>query len=67
VFARAVRELYDRDLHALGVAARARVLARFTWQRAMQIQQANYAMVASRSRVRVPDAVAEPEPVEQTP
>jgi len=65
VFARAVRELYDRDLQALGVAARARVLARFTWQRAMQIQQANYAAVASRSRVRVPEAVAEP--VEQTP
>jgi hypothetical protein len=65
VFARAVRDLYDRDLQALGRAARERVLARFTWQRAMAIQQANYALVASRSRVRVPEAVAEP--VEQSP
>jgi alpha-1,6-mannosyltransferase len=63
LFARAVRDLYDRDLAALGAAARNRVLARFTWQQAMQIQQAAYASVAGRSRVRVPVAA----PVEQIP
>ena len=65
LFALAVRELYDRDLAVLGAAARARVLARFTWQQAMQIQQAAYASVAGRSRVRLPDAVSAP--VEQLP
>jgi hypothetical protein len=57
LFARAVRELYDRDLEALGTAARMRVLARFTWQQAMQVQQSAYASLAGRSRVRAPETV----------
>ncbi len=65
LFALAVRELYDRDLAPLGEAARARVLARYTWQQAMQVQQAAYASLAGRSRVRVPGAVAAP--LEQLP
>lgn len=65
LFACAVRELYDRDLASLGAAARGRVLAHYTWQQAMQLQQAAYASLAGRSRVRAAGAVAAP--VEQLP
>jgi alpha-1,6-mannosyltransferase len=57
VFAAAVRDLYDRDIEAMGKAARARVLARFTWQQALQAQMSAYAALAT---VRRP----EPAPVE---
>lgn len=56
LFARGVRELYDRDIDTLGAAARARVLTRFTWQQSMQIQLAAYNLlsppVAARAGVR---------------
>ena len=43
--AAAIRRLYDRDLAALGAAARHRVLQRFTWSNSLSIQLANYASV----------------------
>ncbi len=52
LFAAAVRDLYDRDLTALGNAARERVLARFTWQQALQIQMASYATLGAHVRPR---------------
>jgi alpha-1,6-mannosyltransferase len=45
--AEAIDALYQRDLAALGVAARARVLARHTWTQALQLQLASYASVGS--------------------
>ena len=36
--AQAIAALYERDLEALGSAARARVLRQFTWQRAFHAQ-----------------------------
>jgi alpha-1,6-mannosyltransferase len=56
LFAQAVRDLYDRDLAQLGAAAHARVLARFTWQQALQPLMAAYVglgvRVASHARLR---------------
>jgi alpha-1,6-mannosyltransferase len=46
LFAQAVRGLYDRDLDVLGSAARVRVLERFSWQQALQMQLATYASLA---------------------
>ena len=48
--AEAIRRLYERDLEALGAAARTRVLQRFTWSHAMQVQLASYAGVLGWSR-----------------
>ncbi len=48
--ARAIARLYERDLDALGAAARARALQRFTWSQALQLQLASYAGVFGRSR-----------------
>ena len=45
--ARAISALYDRDLEALGQAARARVLARHTWTHALQHLLATYASISS--------------------
>jgi alpha-1,6-mannosyltransferase len=45
-FARAVASLYDRDIVAVGAAARQRVLTRFTWQQAVQMQMNAYAGLA---------------------
>ncbi|MET0291617.1 MAG: glycosyltransferase [Steroidobacteraceae bacterium] len=56
LFARAVRDLYDRDVEQLGRAARTRVLTRFTWQQAMQVQMAAYAGLAGTE----PAVVARP-------
>ena len=38
----AVAHLYEKDLHAAGVAARAHVLANFSWNRALQTLMARY-------------------------
>jgi alpha-1,6-mannosyltransferase len=46
----AVRALYERDLHAMGQAARARVLRRFTWQQAFTLQLNTYARVCGVPR-----------------
>lgn len=54
LFARAVRELYDRNLDELGAAARQRVLSRHSWQQAMQTQMAAYASLGSRVADRSP-------------
>lgn len=43
LLARCVRDLYERDLEALGAAARARVMARYSWDKALRQQLAVYA------------------------
>jgi alpha-1,6-mannosyltransferase len=48
--AAAVRRLYARNLEALGAAARARVLANFTWTHSLQLQLASYAGIFAGSR-----------------
>ncbi len=54
LFAQAISDLYDRDIDALGAAARQRVLARFTWQRAMQMQMSAYSTLAGTERATAP-------------
>jgi alpha-1,6-mannosyltransferase len=46
--ARAIADIYDRDIEALGRAARARVLARHTWTHALQNLLATYASISSQ-------------------
>jgi alpha-1,6-mannosyltransferase len=48
--AQAIRRLYERDLDALGAAARARTLRHFTWTQVLQLQLASYAGVFGWSR-----------------
>lgn len=48
--AAAIRRLYDRDLEALGAAARHRVLQRFNWSNSLSILLANYAGVLTGGR-----------------
>jgi alpha-1,6-mannosyltransferase len=50
LFATAVRDLYDHDVDEMGRAARARVLARFTWQQALQAQMTAYANLGAIAR-----------------
>ena len=50
----AVAALYERDLDALGVAARARVLQRFTWNQAFHAQTSAYASLVGARRSLVP-------------
>jgi alpha-1,6-mannosyltransferase len=50
LLARAVRELYDRDIEALGRAARSRVEARHSWDRALQQQMTFYAALSEKKR-----------------
>ena len=52
--AEAIAGLYERDVEALGVNARARVLRKFTWERAFQAQMAAYKALLGRERVAVP-------------
>jgi alpha-1,6-mannosyltransferase len=52
--AEAIAGLYERDVAALGVNARARVLRKFTWERAFQGQMAAYKALLGRERVAVP-------------
>jgi alpha-1,6-mannosyltransferase len=54
--AEAIVSLYERDLDALGHAARARVLRQFTWQRAFQSQMAAYASLLGARRHAVAGA-----------
>lgn len=61
VFAQAISDLYDRDLVALGRAARARVLAKFTWQRAFQQQMAAYSALVGVNPLASPATDAVPE------
>jgi alpha-1,6-mannosyltransferase len=48
--AAAVAALYERDLDAVGLAARARVLRQFTWDRAFHAQTAAYASLVGARR-----------------
>jgi alpha-1,6-mannosyltransferase len=50
LLARAVRELYDRDLEALGRAARARVDAHYSWGSALRQQLAVYDGLIEKKR-----------------
>jgi alpha-1,6-mannosyltransferase len=59
--AEAIAALYERDIEALGASARARVLRKFTWDRAFQAQMATYNALLARGSVTVPGReVAEP-------
>jgi alpha-1,6-mannosyltransferase len=51
--AEAIAALYERDLDAVGAAARAYVLKHFTWDRAFQAQTAAYASLLGPRRVAV--------------
>ncbi len=46
--AAAIAALYERDLSALGRAARERALQRYTWSRALQLLLGHYAAVAGQ-------------------
>ena len=48
--AAAIAALYERDLEAVGAAARERVLRRFTWTRSFQAQTATYENLAEARR-----------------
>jgi alpha-1,6-mannosyltransferase len=50
LLARAVRDLYDRDIEALGQAARARVEAQYSWDRALQHQLTVYDTLTEKKR-----------------
>jgi alpha-1,6-mannosyltransferase len=52
--AEAIAALYERDLEALGRAARARVLRQFTWGQAVATQLATYGAVAKGRRLPRP-------------
>jgi alpha-1,6-mannosyltransferase len=47
--AAAITALYERDIEALGAAARARVLQRYTWSQALRIELAHYARISGRA------------------
>jgi alpha-1,6-mannosyltransferase len=51
----AIAALYDRDLEAIGTTARTRVLRRFTWQKAFQVQMTAYASLVGVRRLTVPE------------
>lgn len=57
LFAQAVRDLYDRDIEALGIAARRRVLEKYSWDQALQQQQSFYAALSEKKRI-LPDTWA---------
>ena len=52
--AEAIAALYERDIEAVGVAARARVLKQFTWAQSFSAQVNVYASLVGARRVRVP-------------
>jgi len=58
--AQAIRRLYERDLEALGAAARARAMQRFSWSQALQLQLSHYAGLFGwrRSSVAISQAAA---------
>jgi len=53
--AAAIAALYERDLAALGRAARERALQRYTWTRALQLLLGHYAAVAGAALAPGPD------------
>ena len=54
--AEAIVSLYERDLDAVGAAARSRVLRHFTWNRAFHAQLATYASLVGAQRLPVTDS-----------
>jgi alpha-1,6-mannosyltransferase len=56
--AEAVAALYERDLEELGANARARVVRKFTWDRAFHGQVATYAALLGGERLGVPGRTA---------
>ena len=52
--AEAISALYERDIDAIGAAARARVLKQFTWTQAFTAEMNTYTNLVSSRRVRVP-------------
>jgi alpha-1,6-mannosyltransferase len=52
--AEAIAALYERDIEALGASARARVLRKFTWNRAFQGQMSAYNTLLNGGSVAVP-------------
>ena len=52
-----VAALYDRDLEAIGRAARARALQRYTWSHALQLLLSQYASVSGQALTMVPEEV----------
>ncbi len=54
----AIAALYERDLEALGIEARSRVLRQHTWTRAFQTLLGTYAQLAGERRVTVPQRPA---------
>jgi alpha-1,6-mannosyltransferase len=50
--AEAIAALFERDVEALGAAARARVLKQFTWGKAFQTQTAVYSSLVGAQRAR---------------
>ena len=57
LLAQAVRELYDRDIEALGQAARQRVESRYSWDYALRQQLATYLALSEKRRI-VPEGWA---------
>ncbi len=51
----AIAGLYERDLAAVGAAARARVIRQFTWNRAFHTQMATYASLVGTQRQELPE------------
>jgi alpha-1,6-mannosyltransferase len=51
LLAQAVRDLYDRDIEALGSAARANVLQHYSWDRALRHQQSIYTSLGEKKRI----------------
>lgn len=59
--AEAIAELYERDIETLGANARAKVLRKYTWDRAFHGQMATYRALLGRERAVVPATeLAEP-------
>jgi alpha-1,6-mannosyltransferase len=56
--AEAIVALYERDIEAVGAAARARVLRHFTWAQAFASEMNTYASLIGSRRVRVPSLPA---------
>ncbi len=56
--AAAIAALYERDLPALGRAARARALQRYTWSRALQLLLGHYTAVSGRTLTSTPEEAA---------
>jgi alpha-1,6-mannosyltransferase len=62
--AEAIAALYERDLEALGRAARAHVVHNFSWSRVLQSLMARYqAAVSTRRLPAVADALSRAEPM----